>query len=101
MKKTLANSIGSMISVGLLLASNAFGQQYAIPPEMRSQVAMNQISRGATGNPSNVVYGLSAPPGRVVGDVYLDEKWNVGNVLLESGVLLERYNVRYDLKSEM
>jgi hypothetical protein len=87
------------ILAGLLLSSTTFGQ-YAIPPQTRTQIAMDQLSQGATNNVGNVVYGLAAPPGRVVGDVYLDPEWNIGNVLLESGVLLERYNVRYDLKAQ-
>jgi hypothetical protein len=83
----------------LLLSGSSYGQ-YAIPPQTRSQIAMDQLSRGATNNLGNVVYGLPAPPGVVVGDVYLDPVWNLGNVLLESGALLERYNVRYDLKAQ-
>jgi hypothetical protein len=75
--------------------------QYAIPPQMRSQIAMEQLNRGATNQVGNVVYGLAAPPGRVVGDEYVDSNWNIGNVLMQSGDMLERYKVRFDLKSQM
>jgi len=83
-----------------LMSSIAFGQ-YAIPPQTRSQIAVDQLAHGAMNNVNNVVYGLPAPPGEVKGDVYLDEQWNIGNVMLETGVVLERYNLRYDLKSQM
>jgi hypothetical protein len=74
--------------------------QYAIPPQMRSQVAVEALSRGATDQVGNVVYGLAAPAGQVIGDEYLDANWNVGNVMMRSGELFERYQVRYDLKNQ-
>lgn len=87
------------VLAGIFLSMDVLGQ-YAIPPEIRTQVAMNHISSNAVGNPGNVVYGLAAPPGRVVGDVYLDPEWHIGSILLASGVLLEHYNIRYDLQSQ-
>jgi len=62
---------------------------------------MDRISNGAAANVNNLVYGLSAPPGEVIGDVYLDPEWNMGTAMLESGVLIERYNMRYDLRNQM
>lgn len=89
----------TLIIACLFLAFGAVGQ-YAIAPEIRSQVAVRELSQGMAGNPANIVYGFAAPPGRVVGDVYIDTEWHLGNILLESGTLLENYRVRYDLMSQ-
>jgi hypothetical protein len=98
MKKSLLPELLGLC--GLLLCCESFGQ-YAIPPQTRSQIAMESLSGSSMTNLDNVTYGLPAPPGQVLGDVYIDPVWNIGNIMLQSGVVLERYNVRYDLKSQM
>jgi hypothetical protein len=88
------------IAAGLLVSYSSNAQR-AISTEVRSQIAMDQISRGAASNGANIVYGLAAPPGEVIGDVYIDPAWNMGTAVLGSGVLIERYNMRYDLKTQV
>ena len=88
------------ITVAALFRCSAWGL-YAIPPQTRSQIALEQLSTGNLNPMDNIVYGLPAPPGEVLGDVYIDPNWQMGNVMLTSGVVLERYNLRYDLKSQM
>ncbi len=87
------------ICAGMILATGV-SAQYAIPPEIRTQVAMADISSNAVSSSGNVVYGVAAPAGRVIGDVYIDPDWHIGTIMLESGVLLEHYKIRYDLESQ-
>jgi hypothetical protein len=89
--------ISGLLTVVTILGASA---QTTIPQQMRTQQALNDLSHGATDRVGNVVYGVPAPPGLVVGDEYLDNKWNVGNLMMQSGELFERYKVRYDLKNQ-
>jgi hypothetical protein len=92
---------GAIVCITVVFCFQQGLAQFAVPSQMRSQIAMDQLRGGATNQVNNVVYGLPAPPGRVVGDEYLDTKWNVGNVMMQSGDILERYKVRYDLKGQL
>lgn len=50
---------------------------------------------------SDVLYGIPVPPGRVIGDNYMDLKWNPASLLIYgSEKVIDGYHVRYDIKSE-
>lgn len=85
----------------LVLPLAGYSQQ-AVPQILRTQQAIDRINSGALANVSNSVYGIPAPPSRVLGDSYLDEKWNKGSILLaQNETLIEGYPVKYDIKEKM
>lgn len=77
----------------------AFGQ--AIPQNVRTQMSMDRLSRMNFNRIENAVIGLEAPPGRVIGDTYLDPKWNMGSVMIaDKNALVEGYPMKYDIKGQ-
>lgn len=95
--KTMLARVTSILA---LLLPVVVGAQYAIPPQIRARNAVDAIAKGGLNDVSNVIYGLPAPPGVTLGDNYLDPKWNVGTVMLSTDDMIERYAMRYDLKSQ-
>jgi len=77
--------------------------QTAIPPNMRAQITLGQLSnpvRGLSGG--DMLYGIPMEPGKVIGDNYLDKKWNRANILLyQSETMIEGYPVKYDVKNDL
>lgn len=83
-----------------LLITISDAQNGAIPPVIRAQNTLDDISRGGVG-PNTFLYGLPVQPGSLVGDFYLDNKWNKSRVLLYAGdKLLEGVLSRFDLKNQ-
>src|SRR5688500_16459670 len=83
-----------------VISTSLFGQN-AIPANMRAQFTLDQLNQNglATGD---VLYGVAPPPGRVVGDTYIDKKWNIGKILLyEKEKVIQGYPVRYDIKGDL
>jgi hypothetical protein len=85
----------------LLFQTVAFGQ-WAIPKQMRAENTLDRMSdKGGLSN-SDILYGVPGDPGGVVGDVYLNNKWNNATILLyQSETMIEGYPVKYDLKSNL
>lgn len=85
----------------LLLVSQvtAFGQ-WAIPANMRASQTLTSISESGV-TAGSTLYGLPGSPGEIIGDYYLNKKWNRANILLyQSESMIEGYPVKYDLKNE-
>jgi hypothetical protein len=77
----------------------AFSQ--AIPNNVRTQFSMDRLSRMNFNRIENSVIGLEAPPGRVIGDTYLDPKWNMASVIIaDKNTLIEGYPMKYDIKAQ-
>jgi hypothetical protein len=91
----------SIILLVLFFQTYAFGQ-LTIPAGMRASNSNNGISELNVLN-ENSFYALrGVPPGDVVGDYYLNEKWNKANILLyQSEMVLEGYNAKYDIKNDI
>ncbi len=85
----------------LLSQAYAFGQ-WAIPANMRAENTLDRMSdKGGLSN-SDILYGVPGEPGGVVGDVYLNKRWNNATILLyQSEVMIEGYPVKYDIKSNL
>lgn len=87
------------ILIFFIVPATAFSQ--AIPANVRSQLSMERLSRMNFNRLENAVIGLEAPPGRVIGDTYLDPKWNMGSVVIaEKNTLVEGYLMKYDIKAQ-
>lgn len=85
----------------VLVQFEAFSQ-WAIPVQMRAENTLDRLSdKGGLSN-SDILYGVPMPPGNVIGDNYLDKKWNKANILLyQSEAVIEGYPVKYDVKSDL
>jgi hypothetical protein len=81
--------------------TNTFSQ-WAIPANMRAQNTLSRLSEPIRGlSNSDLLYGIPMEPGIVIGDNYLDKKWNMANILLyQSETLIEGYPVKYDVKED-
>jgi hypothetical protein len=93
----------NLITILLILVCQvyAFGQ-WAIPKQMRAENTLDRLSdKGGLSN-SDILYGFPGEPGGVVGDVYLNNRWNSATILLyQSETMIEGYPVKYDLKSNL
>lgn len=77
----------------------AFSQ--AIPANVRTQFSMDRLVNTSFSAGTNAIPGLEAPPGRVLGDTYLDRKWNMGSVMIaDKNNLIEGYPMKYDIKGQ-
>lgn len=76
--------------------------QWAIPPQMRAGNTLDRLSSASNMSASDILYGVPLPPGSLVGNTYLDNKWNRSTVLLyKSETMIEGYYARYDIKSDL
>ncbi len=82
-----------------LVQLNALAQ-WAIPTQMRAEITLDRLFDDMSN--SDLLYGVPMPPGKVIGDNYLDKKWNKATILLyQSETLIEGYPVKYDIKSNL
>jgi len=83
-----------LVGSGIANAQN----QGSIPQQLRTQYTLDRLGMQGVGS-GEVAYGLPQPPGMIIGDVYFDEKWNVGTILLEgTETLIEGYPLKYNLQ---
>jgi hypothetical protein len=70
---------------------------------MRAQTTMTRLSELNRGVSSGeFIYGIPMEAGAVIGDYYLDKKWNNANILLyQSETIIEGYPVKYDVKNDL
>lgn len=87
------------LAVFLIVPIAAWSQ--AIPNNVRSQFALDRLTKMNFTGMDGTVVGLAAPPGRVVGNTYIDQKWNMGSVLIaEKNTPIEGYPMKYDIKAQ-
>jgi len=85
----------------VLIALPAYAWCQALPNNIRAQFTMDRLMSNGISTRSNDLVGLAAPPGRVLGDTYLDSKWNVGSVLIKGKEnMIEGYPMKYDIKAQ-
>jgi hypothetical protein len=92
-----------LVTVLFILFSHAYAfSQWAIPAKLRAENTLDRMSdKGGLSN-SDILYGVPGEPGGVVGDVYLNKKWNTATILLyQSETMIEGYPVKYDVKSNL
>jgi hypothetical protein len=92
---------GIIILVFFLLAKGAFGQG-SVPSKVRATNTLDRLSdKGGIGR-GDMLIGLAPPPGRIIGDTYLDNKWNKASMLLfDSERMIEGYPVKYDIQADV
>lgn len=75
--------------------------QAAVPKQMRAQMTLDRMSDTGGIARTDLLYGIPSAPGTLVGDFYLDNKWNKGTIMLnETETLIEGYPLKYDLKAQ-
>lgn len=84
----------------LIIPVSAFSQ--AMPQNVRAQFTMDRIATTNFGRLDNTgIMTMPAPPGGVIGDVYLDSKWNKGSLMIKGkNTMVEGYFLKYDLKTQ-
>ena len=76
--------------------------QWAIPANMRAENTLDRLSDKGGLSRSDLLYGIPMAPGNVVGDNFLDKKWNKATILLyQSEAMIEGQPVKYDIKSDV
>ena len=84
----------------LSLQTLVFGQ-WAIPANMRASNTMTSISESGV-TAGGTLYGLPGSAGEVIGDYYLNKRWNKASILLyQSETMIEGYPVKYDIKNDL
>lgn len=83
----------------LSISLHSFSQQAnAIPQGIRVTYISQRVGAGLKS--SDILFGVPLPPGKVIGDTYLDTGWKQGSVMLyPDDKVLEGYPIRFDVKT--
>jgi hypothetical protein len=83
----------------IILPAVAFSQ--AIPTNIRAQMSAERLAATDFSRVQNAIVGIPVPPGRVVGDTYMDPKWNLGSLTVsDKNTPIEGYLMKYDIKGQ-
>lgn len=97
-KSFMKNSI--LIFIFLVLAIKSFAQS-AVPNNIRATNTLDRLFDQNGLSNSEMLYGIPMPPGKVIGDTYLETHWQNSTILLyEKDKLIEGYPVRYDIQTD-
>ncbi|MEQ8364118.1 MAG: hypothetical protein RH948_14695 [Cyclobacteriaceae bacterium] len=89
----------TLICLGFVLLPDFSWGQHALPPQIRIRQTMDGLSAAGGISRSDLLYGIDTDPGRVLGDYYLDTKWNPSSILMYgSEKIVEGYPVKYDIE---
>ena len=76
----------------------SYGQN-ALPAQIRLRETMDGISDPGGVTRGEVLYGVEVQPGRILGDYYLDSKWNQGSLLAYgTDKVIDGYYMKYDIE---
>jgi hypothetical protein len=82
----------------LNLISQFLFAQSAIPNQIRATNTLARLSDADGLGRNDLMLGIPIPPGAVIGDTYLDKKWNPGSLLLaDSERMIEGFPIKYDI----
>ena len=80
---------------------SAHGQSSAIPNNIRASYTVEGLSDATVAGKNEVLYGVPAPAGKVVGDTYLSTQWRKSAIqLYKDDRVIEGYLVRYDIQTD-
>jgi hypothetical protein len=73
--------------------------QAVVPENVRATNTLERLQDLDGLGLGDMLYGIPQPPGKVIGDTYLNTRWKQTSMLLyDNEKLLEGYPVRYDIK---
>jgi hypothetical protein len=85
----------------MLFAKDLFSQG-SVPSKIRAANTLDRLSDKDGLSRTDMIQGLAPPPGRIVGDTYLNKKWNKASLLLfDSEKMIEGYPVKYDIQQDV
>jgi hypothetical protein len=75
--------------------------QAVVPANIRATNTLEKLFDYNGIDEGDILYGIPLPPGKVVGDTYLDTQWRNSNVMLyEQEKLIEGFPMRYDIHQD-
>lgn len=87
-----------LVEVFCLMYVVSIGQN-ALPAQIRLRETMDGISDPGGVTRGEVLYGVEVQPGRILGDYYLDSKWNQGSLLAYgTDKVIDGYYMKYDIE---
>lgn len=93
--------IGGWAILSILSGQVVRGQSSAIPANIRASYAVESLSDAAAIGRNEVIYGVPAPPGKVIGDTYLSTMWRKSAIqLYKDDRIIEGYDTRYDIHAD-
>jgi hypothetical protein len=89
----------SISAISVVCLSIVLGHaQTVVPPNIRATNTIDAFLDHDRMGMNEVLYGIPIPPGKVIGDTYLDTNWKMGTILLyDKDKMIERILVRYDI----
>jgi hypothetical protein len=73
--------------------------QTVIPNNLRASISLQQMADANGLRTVDLVYGIPLPPGRVIGDTYLNTQWMRSSFMMYNvDKTFENYKVRYDIR---
>jgi hypothetical protein len=91
----------SLIIVSSFASIAVNGQSSAIPTNIRSSYTLESLSDATKLSQNEVLYGVAAPPGKVIGDTYLGTNWRKSAIqLYKDERVIQGYSVRYDIYTD-
>ncbi|HTF21709.1 MAG TPA: hypothetical protein VK658_26705 [Chryseolinea sp.] len=82
-------------------APGVYGQSSAIPNNIRASYTMEGLADANAIGKNEILYGVPAPAGKVIGDTYLGTHWRKSAIqLYKDDRVVEGYPVRYDIQTD-
>ena len=76
--------------------------QAVIPSQLRAQYTLNGVGDVNGLSTNEMLFGIPLPPGEVIGNTYLDLKWNKSRIMFyENEKIIEGLPVKYNIKEEL
>lgn len=96
MRKQLGVFLLAQVCSLFYLAANGQG---ALPAQIRLRETMEGMSDPKGISQGEILYGTEIQPGRILGDYYLDSKWNKGSLLAYgTDKVIDGYYMKYDIE---
>lgn len=90
-----------LVCLGFVFLADCALAQNALPPQIRIRQTMDGLSAPGGLSRSDLLYGVIIDQGRILGDYYLDPKWNPASILMfDSEKVIEGYPVKYDVEGD-
>src|SRR5687768_14078136 len=80
-----------------ILISKSYAQA-VVPENIRATNTLEKLQDLDRMGNADMLYGIPLPPGKVIGDTYMDPQWKNSAILLyENNKMIEGFQARYDI----
>jgi hypothetical protein len=74
--------------------------QAVVPANLRASISLERMVETNGLRPTDLVYGIPLPPGKVIGDSYLNTQWLRSSFMMYNiDRTFENYKIRYDIRT--